>query len=87
MENDINKIGISQKAIILNEEGKLLAIRRSGTAPSRSLTWDFPGGDVDFGEELKSGMIREIKEETGLETEKLELLDVHSCVNQGVVFG
>jgi 8-oxo-dGTP diphosphatase len=79
--SNMDKIGVSQKAIVINGEGKLLAIRRSKTAPSRPLTWDFPGGDVDFGENLEASIIREIKEETGFEADKLELLDVHSYIN------
>lgn len=34
----MSQIGVSQKAIILNNEGKLLILRRSKTAPVRALT-------------------------------------------------
>lgn len=81
MENDNQKIGVSQKAILFNESGKILTIRRTETAPSRPLHWDLPGGDLDFGEDAKEGIIREIKEETGLEVEDLKLLDVISAFN------
>lgn len=61
----MEKIGVSQKAIIFNKENKILVIRRSKTAPYGALTWDLPGGDLDYGEDAITGVIREIKEETG----------------------
>ncbi|MBI4652822.1 NUDIX hydrolase [Candidatus Kuenenbacteria bacterium] len=75
------KIGVSQKAILFNENGKILTIRRTKTAPSRPLYWDLPGGDLYFGEEVKEGITREIKEETGLEVQDLLLFDVISGLN------
>jgi ADP-ribose pyrophosphatase len=63
----MKKIGVSQKAIIFNREGKILVLRRSGTALSNPGKWDFPGGDLEFGEDAIGGIIREIREETGLE--------------------
>ena len=78
----MSKIGVSQKAIILNSEGKLLAIRRSDTAPVRPLHWDLPGGDLDFGEDPTRGIIREVAEETGLAVEHPEPFDVEAHVNR-----
>ncbi|MBI2574055.1 MAG: NUDIX hydrolase [Candidatus Wildermuthbacteria bacterium] len=81
MGNDMSKIGVSQKVVILNGEGKLLTIRRSDTAPVRPLHWDLPGGDLDFGEDPIQGIIREITEETGLAVEHPEPFDVEAHVN------
>ena len=75
MENENKKIIVAQKAIIYNEDGKILTIRRSEDSP-RPLTWDLPGGNLEFGEGLESSILREIKEEIGLEVEKLLLLNV-----------
>jgi len=86
MENNINKIGASQKAILLNNEGKLLTIRRTKTAPVRPLHWDLPGGDLDFGEDPMQGMIREIKEETGLDVKNVEPFDIEAHINSDGVF-
>lgn len=68
----MNKIGVTQKAIVFNKEGSFLVIKRTKTAPSSPGKWDLPGGDLEFGEDPKKGMAREIKEETGLIVEKLE---------------
>lgn len=72
---------VSQKAIIVNAEGKLLTIRRSKTHPLWPLYWDLPGGELDFGEDSKKGIIREIKEETGLKVKDISVFDVMSGLN------
>jgi ADP-ribose pyrophosphatase YjhB (NUDIX family) len=71
-----NKMNVAQKAVILNSEGKLLALRRSSTDPHRPLTWDLPGGDLEIGEDPREGMLREIREEAAIEVKNLQLLDV-----------
>lgn len=78
----MNKIGVSQKAVIINKEGKILALRRTSTALSNPDKWDLPGGDLDFGEDVLCGIIREIKEETGLEIKKLKLFNVESHIDK-----
>lgn len=76
----MDKIGISQKAIILNKEGKFLAVRRSKTAPAGPLSWDLPGGELDFGEDPIKGIIREVKEETGITVKSIEPFDVEAHI-------
>ena len=66
---------IAQKAILIREDGNLLALRRSKTDPSRPLTWDLPGGEVEFGEDLIESITREIREEVGFDAKELSLLD------------
>lgn len=78
----MNNIGLSQKAIIFNEAGEILTIRRTATAPSRPLTWDFPGGDLEHREDPKEGIIREIMEETGLEVEDLTPFDLKTKITR-----
>ncbi|MBI4120705.1 MAG: NUDIX hydrolase [Parcubacteria group bacterium] len=75
------KINIAQKAILFDENGKILTIRRTETAPSRPLYWDLPGGVVEFGENLKEDIAREIREETGLEVEDVSVFDAASGLN------
>lgn len=74
----MRKIGVSQKAIIFNKDGKILAIRSSKTHPFYPLFWDLPGGDIEFGEDAEKSIIREIKEETGLGVKNLQVFDVES---------
>lgn len=85
MENDNKKIIVAQKAIIYNEDGKILAIRRSEDSP-RPLTWDLPGGNLEFGEKLKSSILREIEEETKIEIENLLLLNIFENLDSDNLF-
>ena len=75
------KIGVAQSAIILRNDGRLLTMLRSKTAPSRPLHWDLPGGALKFGEDITKGILREIREETGLKVRGLKVLDVCSGTN------
>ena len=78
----MKKIGVSQKAAVFNKEGKFLAVRRTAAAPSDPDKWDLPGGDLGFGEDAVKGIIREIKEETGLEVKDLKPFDVESHIDE-----
>lgn len=78
----MKKIGVSQKALITNIEGKILVLKRTPKALSNPNLWDLPGGDLEFGENAISGMIREIKEETGLDINELRPFDVDSRIDE-----
>ena len=52
------------KAVIIKEDGALLLLRSAGEKyPNK---WDLPGGHIHVGEDPKDGLIREVKEETGI---------------------
>lgn len=61
---------VGLKALILNPEGKMLLIKRS-KGNTLSDTWDIPGGRMQFGESLREALQREIKEETGMELDRI----------------
>ena len=52
---------------IVVQDGKLLMVRR-GRAPGEGL-WSLPGGRVEQGEHLAAALVREVKEETGLDVD------------------
>jgi len=54
--------------------GKILLEKRKNE-PGKG-KWSVPGGLVELGESVKQTVIREVKEETGLEVEKPEHIDV-----------
>ena len=59
--------------VVVNRN-RVLLIRR-GSEPLKG-EWSIPGGLVELGEELSDGARREVKEETGLDVEPLEVLMV-----------
>lgn len=42
--------------------------------------YDLPGGKVDLGESMEDGLVREVKEETGIEVSPVRLLGVHDVL-------
>lgn len=76
---------IGVKAIIL-KGNKILLIKRSDRYRKDGFTgaWDIPGGRIDFGEEPIDGLVREVKEETGLNiTRVIKPLDARTVYNDG----
>ena len=61
-------------AICVDAEGRVLLGRRA-REPKKGL-WDLPGGFLDEGEAPLEALVRELKEETGLEIEPVRLLGV-----------
>jgi ADP-ribose pyrophosphatase YjhB (NUDIX family) len=59
---------------VVVDEGRVLLVRR-GTEPLRG-QWSLPGGLLELGEALTDGVVREVKEETGLAVEPLELIEL-----------
>jgi ADP-ribose pyrophosphatase YjhB (NUDIX family) len=55
-------------------DGRILLEKRKYD-PGRG-RWSIPGGLVDLGEKVEQAVIREVKEETGLDVDKPEHLDV-----------
>lgn len=55
------------KALVVNDRGEVLLLRRSKTAPRRALQWDLPGGIMDEGDaSYAAACVRELAEETGI---------------------
>ena len=52
---------ISMKGIIFNEKNEILFVKESGRT-----WWDLPGGGMDHGEDIKTALAREMKEEVNL---------------------
>lgn len=65
-----HRVGIG--AFVLNQYGQVLVVKeKSGKSVG---TWKLPTGVVDEDEDIGMAAIREVKEETGIETEFVELL-------------
>jgi len=66
-------IGIGATTLVFNGKNELLLNLRSDTN-----TWGIPGGSMELYETIEETAIRELKEETGITAEKLELVTVLS---------
>lgn len=58
-------LGVAGKAII-RRNGKILLLQRSVNNEFEPGLWEFPGGKINFGENLIEALKREVWEETGL---------------------
>jgi mutator protein MutT len=59
---------------IIAQGGQILLVRRAN--PPLQGQWSIPGGLVETGETIKEAITREVREETGLEVEPLQLVEV-----------
>jgi len=60
------------KAVIINETGKILLIKRAGDETHLENLWDVPGGRFDYEETPQEGLQREVMEEAGIEVRVLD---------------
>ncbi|ANM67948.1 unnamed protein product [Arabidopsis thaliana] len=61
-------------AVVLNHNKEILVVQEKYGSLCGSGIWKIPTGVVDEGEEIFAAAIREVKEETGIDTEFLEIL-------------
>jgi 8-oxo-dGTP diphosphatase len=58
--------GLAAYAIIRNDEGECVVLKRSGTSKTNAGKWELPGGKLEPGERFEEALLREVGEETGL---------------------
>lgn len=68
-----NRIVPAATAVIANPEGEILLQRRVDNG-----LWALPGGTMELGESLGATIIREVKEETGLDIEPVDIVGIYS---------
>ena len=69
-------VGLSVSAWIADDAGRYLLLRRSATCRQFAARWEPPGGKVEGGEDLVTALVREVKEETGLDVVVLDVAGV-----------
>lgn len=60
---------------IIYQGGRVLVTQRKASVPYPHL-WEFPGGKVEPGEDPRSAVVRELKEELAIHTEVIRVYDV-----------
>ena len=78
MKRDYPERPIIGVGAVIVEGGRALLVRRN-TEPLRG-EWSVPGGVLELGEKLREGVRREALEETGVEVEAGEVLDVFDSI-------
>lgn len=62
-----NKVRVRTCGVLIQDK-KILMLKHEGIG-KKGYFWNVPGGGLDFGENLVSGLKREFQEETGVEIE------------------
>lgn len=70
-------VGVGAVAI---KNGKILMVKRAFEPGAGK--WSVPGGLVELGEKLSEACAREMEEETGIECEVLELINVFDMIDR-----
>ena len=69
--------GVGAASVVRDDLGRVLLVRR-GPGATRAGRWSVPAGFVDAGEDVRAAAARELEEETGLQAEIGEVLQVAS---------
>jgi ADP-ribose pyrophosphatase YjhB (NUDIX family) len=76
-----NSIVPSVTAIVPNERGELLLVHKTDND-----LWALPGGGMDVGESMADAVVREVKEETGIDAEVTGLVGIYSNPNHVMAY-
>jgi ADP-ribose pyrophosphatase YjhB (NUDIX family) len=74
----VNEIRV-RVALAVVQAGRILLVPHYHT-DAGFVQWTIPGGKVEFGESLSAAAVREFFEETGLQVEVVDLLDVTDVI-------
>ena len=67
MEPGVDYIGVGVGALIFNERGQILLMKRGPKSRNLIGYWNVPGGVLEFGEDPLDAVKREVKEEIDVE--------------------
>lgn len=75
VSNDIRTVA---KVVLVDENNRVLFLKRSDYMEKYAGEWDLPGGHLKSNESLSDGLRREVKEETGLDIKNEKLVEIQS---------
>ncbi|MEV6526660.1 NUDIX domain-containing protein [Longispora sp. NPDC051575] len=76
-----NSIVVAVTAFVLDDQGRVLLIRRSDND-----LWALPGGAQDFGEYIAQTVVRETREEAGIDVEVTGVVGIYTNPNHVVEY-
>ena len=76
-----NSIVPSVTAIVPNERGELLLVHKTDND-----LWALPGGAMDLGESMADTVVREVKEETGIDVEVTGVVGIYTNPNHVMAY-
>jgi ADP-ribose pyrophosphatase YjhB (NUDIX family) len=68
-----NRLVPAASAIVVDQAGRILLHRRTDNE-----LWSIPGGGMEVGERIADTVVREVREETGLEVEPEAIVGIYS---------
>ena len=86
LKRGIDHIGVSACAVIYDDEGRILLMKRGPQARDEQGAWDICGGAIEFGESIDEAVRREVVEELCAEPIDIEFLtsyDAHRVHTDG----
>jgi ADP-ribose pyrophosphatase YjhB (NUDIX family) len=76
-----NSIVPSVTAIVINGRGELLLVHKTDND-----LWALPGGAMDVGESMADTVVREVKEETGIDVEVTGVVGIYTNPNHVMAY-
>ncbi len=74
MQREFPSAPLTGVGAVIIDNGRVLLVQR-GREPLKG-HWTLPGGLLELGESLTEAVVREVREETGLEVEAVELVEL-----------
>ncbi|MGW0192079.1 NUDIX hydrolase [Nonomuraea sp. NPDC003201] len=75
-----NTHSVSVAGVIIDDQGRALLTQRRDNGH-----WEAPGGILERGEDITTGLLREIREETGLDVEPVTLTGVYKNMTRHII--
>ena len=80
MTGEDTRHSVSVAGVVIDAEGRALVIQRRDNAH-----WEPPGGILERDETITDGLLREVREETGLIVEPVALTGVYKNMSRGII--
>ena len=80
MTGEDTRHSVSIAGVVIDAEGRALVIQRRDNAH-----WEPPGGILERDETITDGLLREVREETGLIVEPVALTGVYKNMSRGII--